>query len=67
MGDRLIGDLALGDVEATRQVRIVIERLLSALVRQRGGKGQGGVASSKDEFVEVEAEAEAGSAEEAKS
>ena len=53
-----------GNDDAIRAVKLYVTAMADAVLE---GKGQGGVASSKDEFVEVEAEAEAGSAEEAKS
>jgi len=43
VGDRLVGDLAVMDVEAFLQVGIVLTRLLPALVGQSHGEGQGRV------------------------
>ncbi len=43
VGDRLVGDLADGDVEAVAQMRVVGQRLLPALVGDGQREGQGDV------------------------
>src|SRR5215475_509599 len=43
LGDRLVDDMAVMDVEAVAQMRIVVAGLTPTLVRERNGEGQRGV------------------------